>query len=175
MAIAFHIPGPCLIKVDTGSSNALETLGYTADGARGETQFLRHETPVDALGGQGGIPGEIQYLGFIDTVTLDLTKFDSAVFEKLLSGLYGATVGAQTTAISSVEQSNVGVPLSSNSFRLLLLPSVQGSTVTNHVRNYKIAIMQSAGCVTGTKAKRQNIVFRCYPNSSGVTWDRSVS
>lgn len=175
MAAAFQIPGPALIKVDTGSSNALESLGYTADGARVDTQALQHDTPVDSLGGQGGIPGEIQNLGFIDTVTLELTKYDSAVFEKLLAIAYGATAGAQTTSVSSVEQSNIGIPMSSNSFRLLILPSLQGTVITAHVRNYKIAKVISYSAVTGTKAKRQNIVFRCYPNSSLVTWDRTTS
>ena len=175
MALAFQIPGPCLIQVDTGSSNALEDLGYTADGAQVSSQRLKHETPVDSLGGQGGIPGEIQMLGYIDTITLDLTKYDSAVFEKLIAFAYGATAGAQTTSVSSVEQSNIGVPLSSNSFRLLLKPSLRGTVQTNHVRNYKIALIESYDAVTGTKAKRQRMQFKCYPNSSLVTWDRSTS
>lgn len=175
MALAFQIPGPCEVLVDTGSNNALESLGYTADGVQGSSQRMKHETPVDSLGGQGGIPGEIQFLGFIDTLTLDLTKYDSAIFEKLIAFVYGATAGAQTTSVSSVEQSNIGIPLSSNSFRLLLKPSLRGTVQTNHVRNYKIALLESHDAVTGTKAKRQRLQFKCYPNSSLVTWDRTTS
>lgn len=175
MAEAFQIPGPCGVYVDTGSSNALEFLGYTADGVDGSSEELVHETPVDSLGGQGGIPGEIQFLGFIDTLSFDLTKYDSAVFEKMIAFLYGATAGSQTTSVSSVEQSNIGVPKSANSFRLLLKPSLRGTVQTNHVRNYKIAMLKSCRAVTGTKAKRQKMTFRCYPNSSLVTWDRTTS
>lgn len=166
MAAAVNIPGPCEVLVDTGTSNALETLGWTVNGAQVEQIDYRHEVKGDQNGGDEGSPIEVQHLGFIHRVTLELSKYDEAIMSKLQATVYGGTEGTRSA---------MGLPLSSNSFRLLLKPALSGTTTAQAVRNYPIAMLKQPAHVVGTKATQKRMTFECHPNSSSVVYNKTTT
>ncbi|CAK9057774.1 Uncharacterized protein SCF082_LOCUS30935, partial [Durusdinium trenchii] len=92
------VGGVQTIKVDTGTSNALETLGKTANGIQIREQVFRENVPGDANGGDAGPPIDIQYHGEIHIVTLEFTYWDDSIMAKVIPKLYGGTAGAVGTA-----------------------------------------------------------------------------
>ncbi|CAK9093030.1 Uncharacterized protein SCF082_LOCUS43762, partial [Durusdinium trenchii] len=94
----YPVGGVQTIKVDTGTSNALETLGKTANGIQIREQVFRENVPGDANGGDAGPPIDIQYHGEIHIVTLEFTYWDDSIMAKVIPKLYGGTAGAVGTA-----------------------------------------------------------------------------
>lgn len=166
MAAVVNIPGPCEVLVDTGSTNALESLGWTVNGAQIEQIDFEHEVKGDQNGGDEGSPIEIQYLGYIHRVTLDLSKYDEAVLSKIQPTLYGGTEGTR---------GYIGTAKSTNSYRLLLKPQFGGSVTSQAVRNYLVAMPKRPAHVIGTKSTQKRITFDCHPNSSGVVYNKTSS
>jgi|DEB0MinimDraft_6_1074348.scaffolds.fasta_scaffold26249_3 hypothetical protein len=157
MAMEYLFDGPCLIKVDTGTSNALEDLGYTADGVRLEERKFHGNVPTDLNGGPEGPPGDVQYFGELHIVQFTLTKFDDAILSKVAPGVYGGTYGTLP---------NSGTFMSSNAFRLLLYPDDYASG-SNNPRNYPIAFPRgSISFNKGTKFRGVQMSWECHQNSS---------
>jgi hypothetical protein len=98
MAAAVQVFGPALIKVGTGSVGALESLGYTRQAADIRSQGFFLDVPGDENGGDQGPPIDIQYLGEIARVRLELTKWDEVVAAKVRSRLAAGTEGTPGTA-----------------------------------------------------------------------------
>ena len=161
MAVAIQVAGPCLVKTDTGSANALESLGYTRDGAQITFDGYMLDVPVDDNGGEAGPPADVQYMGETATIVLNLTKYDSAVIAKVTPRLYGGTDG------------QVGTPGTlffgdSKSYRLLL-----ATTLLPY--NFVRAILRSANEVNkGTKFSEYRLVWTAYKNASSVLWNTTV-
>ena len=164
MAIAVHSLGKCQILVDTGTSNALEELGYSTDQVTTQQQRFEHKIHSDENGGPEGIEIDVQDLGFMEIISFELVKFDYAVYEKLVAGYYGQTAGTTGTT---------GQFLSAGSFRLLLKPNPASA---NSPRNYGISVPWNRNdWAAGVKASRIPMVWRAYPNSSGVVWNSTTS
>ena len=155
MATAISVDGPCNVKVDTGSSNALEQLGYTADGVDVSAEPFNLDVPGDENGGSDGIPIDIQHFGQVHRIRMELTKFDEAVAAKvhnLWNTLGGGTAGtAEHTAGALYSGSSKG-------YRVLLEP-------TNRPRNYLFCVPQSFDRVKGSKYTRLIIEWIAYPVS----------
>jgi hypothetical protein len=147
MAIAINALGACNIKVDTGTSNALEQLGYNEDSVGIQENPKRHDVHSDQNGGTPGIPIEVQNLGEEHMVTLNLSNFDWSIWQKIQAGTYGTTEGTVGT---------IGAFLSTNGFRLLL-------DSTSNPRNYLNAHPITKSVPMGTKASIIVIQFRCLP------------
>lgn len=98
MATQIHVAGPAEIKVGTGSVGALETLGYTRQGADVRDQGFWIDVPGDQHGGDQGPPIDIQYLGEIVRIRVELTKYDEAIAAKVRARLKGGTEGSPGTA-----------------------------------------------------------------------------
>jgi hypothetical protein len=98
MAITVNVAGPAEVKVGTGSAGALESLGYTRQGADVRNQGFFIDVPGDQHGGDQGPPIEVQYLGEIARIRLELTKWDDAIAAKVRTRLLAGTEGTPGTA-----------------------------------------------------------------------------
>ena len=163
MAIAVNVAGLTPIYVGTGVSGALEFLGYTRDGANhvGEAAFLN--VPGDEHGGQEGTPIEVQYLGEVGRVRLELTKYDKAVFAKVRARCLEATDGTPYTA---------GTLMLANSKFMRLLANAPSDP-----HNYPCAIPRGTiELNTGTKFSMAICEFECHKHpTSGVLRDNTVT
>ena len=93
MASAIQVRGACQVKVGTGEADALEELGYTRNGADITLESMFLDVPGDQNGGDDGPPIDVQYLGDIARVRLELTKWDEAVADKAIPRVKGGTPG----------------------------------------------------------------------------------
>jgi len=78
MAKLVHVAGVALIKISSGGG-AYQDLGYTRNGADITYEGFFLDVPGDQYGGDEGPPIEVQFLGEIARVRLELTKFDMTV------------------------------------------------------------------------------------------------
>lgn len=93
MAATPQVFGPAVIKVGA----ALDTLGYTRQSAEIRSQAFFVDVPGDENGGDQGPPIDVQYLGEICRIRLELTKWDEAVADDVRSRLLGGTEGQPGT------------------------------------------------------------------------------
>lgn len=161
MAEIVVVDGPAVIKVGTGTASALETLGYTEDGAQIQENIFSIDVPGDQNGGPEGPPIDIQYLGEFHIVRLNLTKWDVAIEAKCSPRLLGGTAGA------------VGTPgtlwhAESKFYRLLI-------HTTSRPRNYLAAIPRGVFELNkGTKFSRRIMEWWCYA-SAGTIYNSTTS
>src|SRR6185436_21084756 len=111
MATAVQVPGPCEVQLDTGTSHALESLGWSINGVEIQEDVKHLDVPGDQNGGDEGIPIDVQYLGEMHIVRMEMSKWDSAVADKGLAKTYGGTAGTMSTP---------GTLMSTVPYRLLL-------------------------------------------------------
>lgn len=158
MAIAVHALGRCQILVDTGTSNALETLGYSEDQVTVEERVFRADVHSDEYGGPEGPPIDVQYLGEIHYITMSLVNFDIAVYKKVQPKVYGGTYGESVNPGSLMGADGL-------SFRLLLKPLTTpfGTPTANEPRNYLLAFpFTNVRWAMGTKATRVPMVWEAH-------------
>lgn len=172
MAEAVQVFGAARIILDTGDSNALENLGYTDEGVFVREVPRSEDVPGDQNGGGAGIPIEVQYFGAEHFVNFTLTKFDLAVFKKVLARMNtSAAKGAPGTQVAA------GTLMSTGLFRLLIKSDLYHAT-TNALacRNYVAAIpLGEISTNYSVKYGRASMQWRCLPNASLVTWNTTVS
>ena len=87
MPPVINVAGLATIKLDG------EVLGYTRNGADTTDEAYWLDVPGDENGGDDGPPIDIQYLGEISRVRLELTKWDETIANKLRARLKGAAAG----------------------------------------------------------------------------------
>lgn len=162
MAATIIVPGACTVKVDTGSSHALETLGLTVGGVQIEEEIYTGEVKGDENGGEEGPPIDIQYFGEVHRVTLELNKTDMAVLAKVLPGLYGGTEGVTGTPGSLLSAGGLY-------YRLLLASAL-------YPRNYLRAFLRgpAKSCNRSTKHAVQRLVFECHA-WGGTLYNTTIS
>lgn len=155
MATAVQVAGLTTISVGTGTAGALETLGFSRNGVTVSKNAFWLNVPGDANGGDDGPPIEVQLLGEIAMVRLELTKFDSAIITKLAARLRTFTEGTVPTPGNLVFAN-------SYYYRLLL-------NNANDVINFPVAIPRgSYEKNRGTKWMTAVLEFECHKNDSGV-------
>lgn len=162
MAAAIQVAGLATIKVDTGSSNALETLGITRNGAEITDNGYFLDVHTDTDGGDDGPPTDIQYLGQTATIRLELTKYDEAVAAKLRPRLYGGTDGVVGTVGSLL----IG---GSKTYRLLI------HSVTDPYNFPVVVFREPIEINKGTKFSTLLIVGTAYRNGSSVLRNATTS
>lgn len=162
MAATYNVAGACLVRTGTGSAAALEDLGYSIDGITIDEQVLQGDVPTDLNGGTEGPPGDIQHFGHIHVVTMALSKYDPAVWAKVISAVRGETGGTQSVA--------AGTLLFSGSYYYRLLLTASGFT-----RNYLAAIPRLQKSVNaGSKFSTATLSWQCHA-ISGVIWNGTTS
>lgn len=165
MAIAVVQTGPANVKVGTGVASALEQLGFSANGVEITETALFLDVPGDQNGGDEGPPIDVQFLGQIDRVRMELTKYDIAIANKVRTRLNNIaspeTAGVPGTSGSLIAGSSLF-------YRLLIEPTTQP-------RNYIAAIPREPIEVNrGTKYSRLIIEFECH-SFNGTLWDTTVA
>jgi hypothetical protein len=81
----YHINGPALVYVGTGSSGALELLGFTKDGV--DVRVTEHSKTIqtDLFGGDEGPPQDMQIFGQSAVLNIPLIASDRTVLTKVES------------------------------------------------------------------------------------------
>ena len=160
MAISIQVSGTVLVKVGPQSCQdaALEPLGYTSNGARIQEEDFYEEVHTDEQGGDAGPPVELIYHGKRVRVTLELTKWDGAVADKLAARV------SQTSQPG--KQLEAGTPMIANekAFRLVLKSSVGGWDLPVAIVRGQFEINK------GSRPSRLLISFECYPDSTGIIY-----
>jgi len=93
MAVAIQVAGLATIKVGTGAAGALEILGYTVNGAEITLEQFSIDVPGDQNGGDDGPPIDVQNLGQIARIRLELTKWNETIADKCKCRERGGTAG----------------------------------------------------------------------------------
>lgn len=159
MAITVQVDGLAVIKVDTGTSNALESLGYTLDGSQITEQTFTHPVHSDEHGGDAGPPVDMQYMGEVHLIRLLLTKWDATVGNKIMP-IYGGTAGTPGTP---------GTLMFENAYRLLI-------HTTNRPRNYpRVLFYEPRELNKGTKHSQWLVVATAYKDDNGVIYNSTTS
>lgn len=162
MAIAVNVAGPALVKVGTGAEGALESLGYTGRGADVQSQGFFVDVPGDQNGGEQGPPIDVQYLGEICRVRLELTKYDEAIALKIRSRLLAGTEGTPGTAGTLMFGETKTV-------RVLL-------NTTNNPMNFPRAFIRNAWEMNkGTIYSRLVLEFEAHKDAVGVLYNSTTT
>ena len=164
MPATVHNHGLALIQVGTGSAGALETLGYTRNGADVSEEGFWIDVPGDENGGDSGDPIDIQYIGEMARVRLELTKFDQVILAKVMKRLNEDAKTAGTVG-------TVGhfVFLNASEFRLVI------NTPTDP-KNFLRAVPRAPTQRNmGTRFTMKVVEFDCYKNSNGVLYNATTS
>jgi len=112
MTIQIHVAGPVTVKIDAGSG--LETLGVCLDPPRIRDRAFYQDIHGDMHGGAAGPPLDVQYLGRLIHVRMELSKYDAAVANKLRARLPGAAAG-------TVSDNDIGALLLQDDLALRIL------------------------------------------------------
>ena len=168
MAKTIHVNGEALARTGTGTSNALEDLGVTVDGAEIELRDFTEPVFTDTFGPD--VPFDEQQFLEDALIRLQLVFYDDAVLGKVRSRASGTdgTIGNAGTLWGG----------GSKYFRLLIASptdSLPFNFPTARVRN-------SASHKIGTRRTLWNIEFYAVPYSGaagattgGVLYNRTTS
>jgi len=160
MTISIQVSGTVLVKVGPQSCQdaKLESLGYTSNGARIQEEDFYEEVHTDEQGGDAGPPVELIYHGKRVRVTLELTKWDGTVADKLAARVSGTSQPGKQLEAGNAMIAN------QKAFRLVLKSSV-GSW------DLPVAIVRGQFEINkGSRPSRLLISFECYPDSTGIIY-----
>lgn len=162
MAIQRNVACACLVKVDTGSANALESLGYSISGINIEVRPFNEPVHSDENGGPQGPPVDIIHHGEMHVLTFDAVSYDPAVEVKVVP-FKGTTDGSSAATACGQLFADSG------SYRVLFL----GSSFT---RNYLRCVISSKNLgQVGSHASVTRYTIEAYPNASKVLWNTITS
>lgn len=163
MAVAVQVSGLVTVKVgkEGCQNNALETLGYTVNGARIRVETYFDEVHGDQYGGDQGPPIELVYLGERAVVNLEMSKWDAQVADKIAGRLYGKTAGKIVDQVGDYTV-GPGTPVFAPGFayRLVLHVAGQGQTSWDFPRAVP---REPIEINKGTRHSVLLLVFDCYP------------
>jgi hypothetical protein len=153
MVDTINVTGKVTLKLQfvNGGSNELLTLGEAQDMHDIEERSFWHNVPGDRHGGPQGPPIEVQYLGSIAVVRVELSRWDTVVMDELRKRkVYGTTLG-------TIVATDVGnAMLATRAFRLLL------STLTRPL-NFPCVILRDAiPYGMGSKFTSVGLQFECH-------------
>lgn len=166
MAATVQNAGAVAVKIDDGQGGGIQTLGYTRNGADTTKEAFWVDVPGDENGGDEGPPIDIQFLGEIARIRLELTKWDSAVAALVTTRVAGTTDGTPTT-------SGTFMFAQTKTVRLIL---DGGGAFTNLDANFPRAIPRMPIELNrGTKYAILVMEFEAHKNASGVLHNQTVS
>lgn len=190
MANSVYVPGAALIRTGTGSSLALEDLGYTVDGVEITEKEFGIDVKSDRYGGSQGQNIDYQILGLGAEIKLELVEITLATFLKLQSRMptnstFTAAPGKVpypgTLTFGTADGENGGGGL----FRTLiigakdaiLLAATPGSEATMLTpRNYPFCRVKDAiGYNLGTRHAKASVTIEAYMgvvSGNVVCWNR---
>lgn len=162
MAVVINITGTAEIWMDDGLGGAMDVLGYTRNGAEVTLDASYLDVPGDQNGGDEGPPIDVQYLGEIARVRLELTKYDvtNADLVRQRFGRAAAVVGTPASPGSLVF---------GGTFRLLIKSA---TAPYNFARAFPRAPIEVN---RGTKFSTFICEFECHKDANGKLWDADIS
>lgn len=148
--------------MDTGSAHALENLGYTRDGAQIRSDAYMLDVPSDDAGGESGPPADVQHLGEVMHIIMDLTKWDATILAKVTPRKYGGTAGTPGTPGSLL----IGGGLT---YRLIVYTAVTPL-------NFPCVIFREPYEFNrGTKFSTMRLEGTAYKNGSGLLYNNDTT
>lgn len=157
------VAGPCEIWVNTGTTSALEFLGWSLNGVT--IQEVAYHAPIhsDENGGTLGPPTDYQLFGHQHRISMELSKFQDAVLARL---------DPRFNPNATTENVGVGMLLACTtaSFRLLL-------KAPNFLRNYLSTVILDPIELSpiGSQATRARVTFTASVAIGGTLWNRTTS
>lgn len=166
-----QVSGPCETILDTGTSRALESLGWTANGVSVQRRRLTTNIPGDQNGGDDGVPIEIQDFGGTVSVRLELTKWDSLVAAKVRRLGNPNGTGFSGVSLGGIVTPGTFIVANGGYYRLLLKP-----LDTSYAMNFLCAIPEGEPEEINLSSKfmRLNLSFTCYP-IAGTIWNQVLT
>jgi hypothetical protein len=160
MAEGIQVPGACHVYTDT-NSGSFEALGYSINGVEmSQTPFFLN-VPGDQNGGDDGPPIDVQYLGEIHYIRMELSKWDPAVADKCICIAKGTTIGQIATP-------GVLMAGGSKSYKVSLRSTLL-------YRTYQLAFLRNQiETQRGTKFARLLLEWECHA-SAGVLYTQTTS
>lgn len=162
MPVSLQVSGTVLVKVGpTGTAdNALEVLGYTANGARIQEEDFYEEVHSDEQGGDAGPPIDLIYMGKRVRVTLELVRWDAAVADKL-----AARIATPSTPPPGLRlEPGIVMVAGQKTWRLVLKSNVGSWDLP------ACAVRGQFEMNKGSRASRLLIAFEAYPDSTGYIY-----
>jgi hypothetical protein len=160
--------GPLQVWVDTASSNGMEFLGYTVNGAEIEETGMLSPIHDDTAGGDQGPPTDFQLMGGEHRISIELMKYQTTVLAKLEAG-YNVH---QTPSVGMFLGCGQGL------FRCLLYgPNFTRNYSTSNSAGYgNCALIEPISrSPVGTQASRARVSFTA-PHLAGVQpWNTNLS
>lgn len=163
MAVSFQVSGTVTVKVGAqgAADNALEVLGYTANGVRIQEEDFYEEIHSDERGGDSGPPVETIYHGKRVRVTMELVKWDAQVAD-MLAGRVNWT--ATTLDPGKVFDAGVVMVAGNKAFRLVLKSNVGSWDLPACIVRGQFEINK------GSQASRLMISFEAFPDANGYLY-----
>lgn len=153
MAVTIQVDGATQIFIAAPAAGSLEELGYTTDGCQIVEQLFTAEVHSDEFGGESGPPADIQYLGEMHIIRLNLSKYDEAVANKIRASSAGGTAGTPATRGTLYRQDT-------KTWRLLI-------KTPTRPRNYLCAIFREPREFNkGTKHSRLSVEAHCFESTA---------
>lgn len=158
---AIQVAGLATVQVGTWTDGALETLGYTRNGVNTTHEAFWLDVPGDANGGDEGPPIDIQFLGEIVRVRVELTKWDAAVFGRLCERFGGAEALDGITPVAGTPVP-AGSLVFANAGHMNLLISTANTEAWNAIQFPAAIPRQPIEINRGTKFSTVVCEFECH-------------
>lgn len=160
MPLSVQVAGLATIKIGQAdcANPQLLTLGYTVNGVRIRDESFWDDVHGDQNGGDAGPPIEVIYLGKKASVSVELSKWDAAVADKIAARLWSSSPGVVGP---------VGTPIlaSGQSLRLVVQCAASpGFDFRRAVPREPIEVNK------GTRHSVLMCVFDCYADPNGVIY-----
>lgn len=183
MTVSVHVPGSALIKTGTGSSAALESLGYTVDGVDIQEKEFVIDVKSDRYGGSQGPSIDVQLLGLGAELRMELVEIDLEVFVKLQSRLPTKSGGQTMGVVPTPGCLTFG---DGGLFRTLILGTKDAEEIAANgsidldtlltPRNYPFCrVVGAVGYNLGTRHAKASLTIEAYQglvSTDVVVWNR---
>ena len=181
MTAQVQVPGAALVKTDSGTASALESLGYSINGIEVTEEMLTEDVNADQNGGEGGPPVDVQDFGHIARIRMELSWWDFAVANRIRQRLNpNGTVQSPVVAAGVSPIPGSLLFAAAYTYRLLILPSGTvpgGISGTGGAMNFLKAIPRDPYVINiGTKFARLIFDWIAYPPVGGGTlWNTTTT
>jgi hypothetical protein len=178
--IKIHVPGAAEIWIAQadlgGGSGGTEAgkprpVGYSRNGVTITYEDFWIDVPGDEHGGDDGPPIDVQHLGRIARVRIELTKFDTtavaAIKARVANTLFGRPVPIAASGSDPPAARPPGTLMFTNSYTMkLTIRAVRGDAEVHH---FPRAFLRAAiDLNVATKFQSPILEFECHKDSDGV-------
>lgn len=158
MAIAPQNAGVSTVNVKYTGDPTPAPLGRTRNYVEITKEAFFLDVPGDRFGGDDGPPIEVQYLGEIARVRMELTEYDDTVADKIRARLRAGTAGVPGTPGGFMFAADLGLRLTIKN--------------ANDPRNFNRAFPRMPIEIgRGTKYSTLILEFECHEDGNGTLYD----